>query len=90
MRRFSWGRRSIRGWANWRPKHDATHAGELARWRRRERLPRDTGPRSLLLAALESSRDELLSAAALEHAAHIRAALGLPWPRRLLHFATSY
>ena len=65
MRRFSWGRRSIRGWANWRPKHDAAHAGELARWRRRERLPRDTGPRSLLLAALESGRDELLSAAAL-------------------------
>src|SRR5262249_1746554 len=73
VRRFSWGRRSIRVWANWRHRHDAAHMRDLVRWRKREQAARDVGPKSLLLAALEAGRDELLCCAALvpsaEHAA---------------------
>ena len=65
VRRFSWGRRSIRAWANWRHKHDAGHARDLARWRKREQLTPGGGPKSLLLATLDAARNELLAAAAL-------------------------
>lgn len=49
--------------AQWR--HDAEHAGHIAAWRKAARPPRQPGPRSLLLAALDAARQSLLAAAAM-------------------------
>ncbi len=46
-------------------EHDAGHAAEIASWRRAGEFRRETGPRSVLLAALDAAREELLTAAAL-------------------------
>jgi hypothetical protein len=44
-------------------EHDAEHAAQVAAWRQGRRSEHDTGPKSILLAALEAARRELLSAA---------------------------
>ncbi len=47
-------------------QHDAEHAGEIASWREAAGLKaKTTGSKSVLLAALEAAREELLVAAAL-------------------------
>jgi uncharacterized damage-inducible protein DinB len=45
-------------------EHDAEHAAQVAAWRRGCSSEHGTGPKSILLAALEAARRELLSAAA--------------------------
>lgn len=49
----------------WRYRHDAEHIVEWNKWRKRSRLKTGIGPKSLLLAALEAARDDLLATAAL-------------------------
>jgi hypothetical protein len=46
-------------------RHDAEHAAQIAAWREAEGLKAETGPKTVLLAALAAARDELLTAAAL-------------------------
>jgi uncharacterized damage-inducible protein DinB len=46
-------------------QHDAEHAAQVAAWREAEGLKEETGPKAVLLAALNAGRDELLAAAAL-------------------------
>lgn len=45
--------------------HDAEHAAQIAAWREAEALGRRTGASSVLVAALDAARAELLAAAAL-------------------------
>lgn len=59
------GRRTIRGWTEWRGRHDRAHARQIARRRTARKLPATPGPKSILLAALAAARAELLAAAAL-------------------------
>ena len=55
-------------------RHDAEHAAQIAAWREAEGLGGKTGPKAVLLAALDAGRDELLAAVALvppeERASH--------------------
>jgi hypothetical protein len=46
-------------------EHDAGHASEIASWRKAGGFRRENGPKSVLLAALDAAREELLAAAAL-------------------------
>jgi uncharacterized damage-inducible protein DinB len=46
-------------------RHDAEHAREIANWRQRAGHQTKTGPKPVLLAALDAARRELLAAAAL-------------------------
>jgi len=46
-------------------RHDAEHAAQIAAWREAEGLEAKTGPKAVLLAALDAARQELLAAAAL-------------------------
>ena len=46
-------------------RHDAEHAAQIAAWREAEGLKGKTGPKAVLLAALDAGRDGLLTAAAL-------------------------
>ena len=63
--------RPIDGW-DWcfadavpvRWEQDAEHACQLAAWRRAHRTAHKVGPKSVLLAALEAARGELLTTAA--------------------------
>ena len=52
-------------WANWRWRHDATHAREILAWRKRTKVRRQVGPLVVLQAALETGREEMLATAAL-------------------------
>ncbi len=62
LRRYPWGAEtSVRGWVQWRGEHDAAHAAQLAALER----GRGPGSKSLLLAAVQAAREELLAAAAL-------------------------
>ncbi|MEK9165142.1 MAG: DinB family protein, partial [Chloroflexota bacterium] len=49
----------------WRHKHDAEHIVEWNKWRKKNKLKIGIGPKSLLLAALEAARDDLLATTAL-------------------------
>ena len=49
----------------WRHKHDAEHIAEWNKWRKKNKLKIGIGPKSLLLAALEAARDDLLATTAL-------------------------
>jgi uncharacterized damage-inducible protein DinB/predicted RNase H-like HicB family nuclease len=64
-RHLSWGERSVRQWTEWRARHDAAHAADLAAWREAQPLKGQSGPKAVLLAALAAARQELLAAAAL-------------------------
>lgn len=55
----------IRVRAIWRHKHDAEHIAEWNKWRKKSKLKTGIGPKSLLLAALDAARDDLLATAAL-------------------------
>jgi hypothetical protein len=46
-------------------KHDAEHAAQLAAWQQAHRAEIETGDKAVLLAAVDTARDELLAAAAL-------------------------
>jgi uncharacterized damage-inducible protein DinB len=46
-------------------RHDAEHAEQIAVWRKTQALGKEMGPKSVLLAALDGARAELLAAAAL-------------------------
>lgn len=46
-------------------QHDAEHAAQIAAWRTEQGLESDVGPKELLLAALNATREELLTASAL-------------------------
>ncbi len=66
--RMPWGWRTrLRVWAKWRHEHDATHAGELARWRKQlpKKVVRAVGPKYVLRAILSASRKEFITLAAL-------------------------
>jgi uncharacterized damage-inducible protein DinB/predicted RNase H-like HicB family nuclease len=65
LRRVPWGETSVCQWTQWRARHDATHANELAGWREEQGLERVSGPKAVLVAALDAAREELLAAAAL-------------------------
>ena len=56
---------SLVTWSLWRARHDAVHAADLLRWRQENRFTAAAGPRSLLVAALEASRDEIAALVAL-------------------------
>ena len=49
----------LRAWALWRGRHDAVHAADIRRWRQENQLEESVGPKAILLAALEASRDEI-------------------------------
>jgi hypothetical protein len=50
---------SVGRWAYWRARHDAAHAAEIRAWRG-ARSVFSPGPRSVLLAAMEAARDDLV------------------------------
>ena len=64
-RHLPWGERSVRLWTEWRARHDASHAADLAAWREAQSPKGQTGPKAVLLATLAAARQELLAAAAL-------------------------
>jgi hypothetical protein len=55
----------LRTWAIWRARHDAVHGADVRRWRDGRDGPPQVGPKSLLLAALVASREEMGALAAL-------------------------
>lgn len=59
----------LRTWVVWRARHDAVHAGDVRQWRRKKRSENDfeesVGPKAILVAALEASREEMGALAAL-------------------------
>jgi uncharacterized damage-inducible protein DinB len=69
MLTLPWGKAAVRTWAEWRGRHDRSHAREIERWRRRTKPPRSITPRPLLMAAFAAARAELLATAALVPAA---------------------
>jgi len=69
-RSLPWGETSVRQWAEWRARHDAAHAADLAVWRgslgeRGMGAEGKAGPKVVLLAVLAAARAELLAVAAL-------------------------
>jgi uncharacterized damage-inducible protein DinB len=54
-----WMETSIWRWALWRARHDATHARDVRAWRG-DRSVFSPGPRSVLLAAMDAARDDLV------------------------------
>ncbi|MCA9990432.1 MAG: DinB family protein [Anaerolineales bacterium] len=56
---------SIRTWGLWRTRHDAAHAADLQAWRKQQQFAPAVGPKALLLAALQASRAEMATLAAL-------------------------
>jgi uncharacterized damage-inducible protein DinB len=46
-------------------EHDAEHGGQIANWREVKALKTGIGPRSVVVAAMEAARQELLAAAAM-------------------------
>ncbi len=46
-------------------RHDAEHVAQIAAWREEQQLEEDAGFKGLLLAALNATREELLTAAAM-------------------------
>ena len=63
---LSWGDvTSIRSWSQWRYRHDGVHTADLAQWREANKASWRTGPKSLLLAAMDAARQEMLAAVAL-------------------------
>lgn len=54
-------------WAVWRASHDAGHAADVRRWLNEndDHLEGDLGPKAVLAAALEASREEIGALAAL-------------------------
>jgi hypothetical protein len=46
-------------------QHDAEHAAQLAAWREEKAAASETGPKAVLIAALNAARDELLTSIAL-------------------------
>ena len=65
LRRLPRRETSVRVWTQWRARHDAAHAADLAAWREAQGLERKIGPQVILLAALAVAREELLASAAL-------------------------
>jgi hypothetical protein len=65
LRDMGWGETSVRQWTQWRARHDAGHAADLAAWREAQELEGTAGPKCVLAAALSAAREELLAAAAL-------------------------
>jgi uncharacterized damage-inducible protein DinB len=64
--RLPWGRRAtLATWARWRYQHDEHHTKDLVAWRASTRPGTAVGPKSVLQAALESGRQEMLATAAL-------------------------
>lgn len=55
----------MRAWAVWRARHDAVHATDVRRWRRQLQFEEGVGPKAILAAALEASREEIAALAAL-------------------------
>lgn len=55
----------LRTWAVWRARHDAVHAADIVQWREGAEVERTVGPKSILLAALTASREEMGALAAL-------------------------
>ncbi|MDX1688145.1 MAG: DinB family protein [Candidatus Promineifilaceae bacterium] len=55
----------MRTWAIWRARHDAVHAADVRRWRNDNEIEDGVGPRAILVAALEASRDEAHALSAL-------------------------
>ena len=57
-----WKTTSIREWSEWRYRHDGVHTADLAAWREANKGIRiSTGPKSVLLAAMETARQEMLA-----------------------------
>jgi len=65
LRHFQQEEASVSGWTEWRARHDAAHAADLAAWREAQGLQMGVGPRQVLLAAMAAAREALLAAAAL-------------------------
>lgn len=55
----------LRTWAIWRARHDGVHGADVQRWRKGRAEMRQVGPKSLLVAALAASREEMGALAAL-------------------------
>ena len=58
-RRFPGGEGSVRYWAELSHEHDAGHRKDLEAWRQNSNLRAGTGPKAMLLAALDASREDL-------------------------------
>ncbi len=56
---------SIRSWSQWRYRHDGGHTADLAQWREANKASFTTGPKSLLLAAMDAAHQEMLATIAL-------------------------
>lgn len=55
----------LRAWVVWRARHDAVHAADVRRWRNEQGIEDGVGPKGILVAALEASREEIGALAAL-------------------------
>jgi hypothetical protein len=59
------GQGSIRTWVQWRIQHDTTHFKDVERWRKQKKLGDGTGPKAMLLAALQAAQEDFLASAGL-------------------------
>ena len=55
----------LRTWAIWRARHDAVHRADVRQWREGRKQEAQAGPKSLLLATLKASREEMEALAVL-------------------------
>lgn len=55
-----WMETDVWQWALWRARHDAVHTADIHTWRGPDPSPFSPGPQSVLLAAMEATRDDLL------------------------------
>lgn len=55
----------LRTWAVWRARHDAVHGADIRRWREATGVERAVGPKSILLASLAASIEEMGALVAL-------------------------
>ena len=55
-----WRETSVWEFARWRARHDAVHTGPIRAWRDANSSPCSHGPRSVLLAAMDAARNDLL------------------------------
>jgi len=55
----------LRTWAVWRARHDAVHAADVRQWRNKNEFKEGVGPKAVLVAALEASREEMGALSAL-------------------------
>lgn len=64
-RQFDWGRRALRGHAEWRYLHDRRHTRDIVAWRKGSRPAAGITPKALLIAAAHAARADLLASANL-------------------------